>query len=99
LRVAGVAQAWRMSLAEVGIVYGTVPFIWMTMLPSRRADRVSLVPLRDLVTIFAHGPLTAAVQIVGNLLVLAALGFSPRCGSRRWPRRHGSWRSRRPAQS
>ena len=33
------------------------------------------MPLRDLVTIFAHGPLTAAVQIVGNLLVLAALGF------------------------
>jgi glycopeptide antibiotics resistance protein len=47
----------------------------MTMLPSRQADRVSLVPLRDLVTIFAHGPLTAAVQIVGNLLVLAALRF------------------------
>src|SRR5436190_7492958 len=36
-RVAGVAQAWRMSLAEVGIVYGTAPWIWMTMLPSRRA--------------------------------------------------------------
>jgi hypothetical protein len=74
-RIAGVAQAWRMSLAEVGIVYGTAPWIWMTMLPSRQADRVSLVPLRDLATIFAHGPLTAAVQIVGNLLVLAALGF------------------------
>src|SRR5436309_2533146 len=35
-RVAGVAHAWRMSLAEVGIVYGTAPWIWMTMLPSRR---------------------------------------------------------------
>jgi hypothetical protein len=39
------------SLAEVGIVYGTVPFVWMTMLPGSRAGevsgRVSLVPLRS----------------------------------------------------
>ena len=25
--------AWRMSLAEVGMVYGTVPFVWMTLMP------------------------------------------------------------------
>jgi glycopeptide antibiotics resistance protein len=36
---------------------------------------VSLVPLRDLLTILAGGPLTVTVQIVGNLLVFAALGF------------------------
>jgi hypothetical protein len=73
------AWAWRMSLAEVGIVYGTVPWVWMIMLPGDRAgavpDRVSLVPLRDLLTIFAGGPLTATGQVVGNLLVFAALGF------------------------
>ena len=61
-----------MSLAEVGMVYGTVPFVWMTLMPGSGAGivpgRVSLVPLRDLVTM---GPL----GIVGNLLVLAALGF------------------------
>jgi glycopeptide antibiotics resistance protein len=71
--------AWRMSLAEVGIVYGTVPWVWMTMLPDRRAGavpgRVSLVPLQDLLTILADGPLRATGQIVGNLLVFAALGF------------------------
>ncbi|WCN79411.1 VanZ family protein [Micromonospora sp. LH3U1] len=72
--------AWRKSLAEVGIVYGTVPWVWMIMLPGEGAGgvpgRVSLVPLRDLVTIFADGgPLTATVQVVGNLLVFAALGF------------------------
>jgi hypothetical protein len=71
--------AWRMSLAEVGIVYGTVPPVWMIMLPGARAGavrgRVSLVPLRDLYTILAGGPLTATGQIVGNLLVFAALGF------------------------
>lgn len=74
------AWGWRMSLAEVGIVYGTVPWVWMIMLPGSRAGavpgRVSLVPLRDLLTIFADGgPLTVTGQVVGNLLVFAALGF------------------------
>ncbi|WP_249714632.1 VanZ family protein [Rhizomonospora bruguierae] len=69
-----------MSLAEVGIVYGTVPWVWMIMLPGGQAGaapgRMSLVPLRDLLTILTDGgPPTAAVQIVGNLLVFAALGF------------------------
>jgi glycopeptide antibiotics resistance protein len=73
------ARAWRTSLAEVAIVYGTVPWIWMIMLPGGRAGavpaRVSLVPLRDLLTILASGPVTATGQVVGNLLVFAALGF------------------------
>ncbi|MEV5545958.1 VanZ family protein [Streptomyces sp. NPDC052309] len=71
-RAAGVASAWRTSLAEVGMVHGTVPFLWMTMMPGAGAGvvpgRVSLVPLRDLVTM---GP----VGLVGNLLIFAALGF------------------------
>ena len=66
------AWAWRRSLAEVGIVYGTVPWVWMTMLPGSRAGevpgRVSLVPLLDLLTMDRG-------QVVGNLLVFAALGF------------------------
>jgi hypothetical protein len=72
-RAAGAASPWRTSLAEVGLVHGTVPFVWMTMMPGG-ADpdtvpaRVSLVPLRDLVTM---GPL----GIAGNLLIFAALGF------------------------
>ncbi len=64
--------AWRRSLAEVGIVYGTVPWVWMTMLPGSRAGevpgRVSLVPLVDLLAMDRG-------QVVGNLLVFAALGF------------------------
>ena len=67
----GGALAWRRSLAEVGIVYGTVPLVWLTMQPGSGAGtvpaRVSLVPLRDLFTM-------SAVQVVGNLLVFAALG-------------------------
>ncbi|GAA4459826.1 VanZ family protein [Phytohabitans houttuyneae] len=74
------AWAWRMSLAEVGIVYGTVPWVWMIMLPGEKAGevsgRLSLVPLRDLVTIVSDGgPVTLVGQVVGNLLVFAALGF------------------------
>jgi glycopeptide antibiotics resistance protein len=78
-RVGGTTSGWRMALAEVGIVYGTVPLVWMIMLPGSQAGavpgRVSLVPSRDLVTIIAAGPLTAMGQVVGNLLVFAALGF------------------------
>ncbi|MFC7530890.1 VanZ family protein [Actinoplanes sp. GCM10030250] len=72
------AQTWRRALAEVGIVYGTVPWVWMIMLPGDRAGevpgRVSLVPLRDLLTVLAAGPLTVIAQVGGNLLVFAALG-------------------------
>lgn len=71
-RAAGVPRAWRMSLAEVGMVHGTVPFVWLTMMPGAGAGvvpgRFSLVPLRDLVTMGTLG-------IVGNLLVFASLGF------------------------
>ncbi|MFF7471738.1 VanZ family protein [Streptomyces sp. NPDC008092] len=71
-RAAGDASAWRTSLAEVGMVHGTVPFVWLTMMPGEGAGtapaRVSLVPLRDLVTMGTLG-------IVGNLLVFASLGF------------------------
>ncbi|MFJ6940170.1 VanZ family protein [Streptomyces sp. NPDC101132] len=71
-RAAGVEGAWRRSLAEVGMVHGTVPFLWLTLMPGGAAGtvpgRVSLVPLRDLVTMGTLG-------IAGNLLVFASLGF------------------------
>jgi hypothetical protein len=75
----GTTWAWRRSVAEVGMVHGTVPWVWMIMLPGSRAGtgpgRVSLVPLRDLATVLASNPTTATVQVVGNMLVFAALGF------------------------
>jgi len=71
-RAADHTSAWRRSLAEVGMVYGTVPFVWMTLMPGSGAGivpgRVSLVPLQDLLTM-------GSVGIGGNLLVFAALGF------------------------
>jgi len=69
---AGVRSPWRMSLADVGIVYGTVPWVWLTLQPGSGAGtvpgRTSLEPLQDL-------PTMDTVQVVGNLLVFAALGF------------------------
>ncbi|MFD9247090.1 VanZ family protein, partial [Streptomyces sp. NPDC059556] len=64
-RAAGRAPAWRMSLAEVGMVHGTVPFLWLTLMagaaPGIAPARVSLVPVRVLVTMGTLG-------IVGKLL-------------------------------
>jgi hypothetical protein len=75
----GAPSPWRRSLAEVGIVYGTVPWVWMILLPNGGAAepraRLNLVPMRDLLDVVADGPWTATVQIVGNLLVFASFGF------------------------
>ncbi|NUT96584.1 MAG: VanZ family protein [Saccharothrix sp.] len=67
--------AWRMSSAEVGMVYGTVPMVWLTLMPGAGAGlvpgRLSLVPFQDLITMTPLG-------IIGNLLIFAALGsFAP----------------------
>ena len=66
------SSAWRKSLAEVGILYGTLPWLWLTMLPAGSGHAVhgsvSLVPLEDLATMPTY-------QIAGNLLVFVALGF------------------------
>jgi glycopeptide antibiotics resistance protein len=62
----------RDALAEVAIVYWTLPLVWMTLLPGSHAfgapGRVSLVPFRDLLS-------DSPPQIVGNLLLFAVLGF------------------------
>jgi hypothetical protein len=69
---AGRRWAWRASAAEVGIVWGTVPAVWLTMVPGPGVGTdpgaVSLEPFTDLHTM-------STVQVVGNLLLFAALGF------------------------
>jgi hypothetical protein len=70
----------RRSLSEVGMVAGTLPWICLTLTPVAAPGGVRLVPLRDLRDQLA-APATAAVQITGNLLVLAAFGF---CAAARW---------------
>jgi hypothetical protein len=74
--------ARRWALAEVGMVAGTVPWLWMILTPAAHARGLHLVPLVDLVQVLAGDGPTAVVQVVGNLLVFAAFGcFAPR----RWP--------------
>ncbi|MFD7311621.1 VanZ family protein [Promicromonospora sp. NPDC059942] len=69
------ARAWRHSVAEVGMVVGTAPWVWMILTPRPGERGLSLVPLQDLADQLS-GPVPAAVvQVGGNLLVLAALGF------------------------
>ena len=68
-------RAWRYSVAEVGMVAGTVPWVWMILTPKPGDRALSLVPFRDLAAQL-DGPVAGAVvQVGGNLLVLAALGF------------------------
>ncbi|WP_439657299.1 VanZ family protein [Lentzea sp. HUAS TT2] len=66
---------WRTALADVGMVYGTLPWVWIIMLPGEEpgvAGKLSLVPFADILDLAAHGDVG---QIVGNMLVFAALGF------------------------
>ncbi|KJK50718.1 teicoplanin resistance protein VanZ [Lentzea aerocolonigenes] len=70
-KVTGAAHPWRTAVAEVGLVYGTVPWVWMTLLPGNEPGKhgvVTLVPLADLLS-WDRG------QIIGNLLIFAPLGF------------------------
>lgn len=68
----GVALRW--SLAEVGVVAGTLPWLGLVLAPGTGGRRLALVPFRDLVDLFGAGPATVVVQVGGNLLVLAAFG-------------------------
>jgi VanZ family protein len=65
--------AWRSAAADVGLVLGTAPWIWMTMTPTGQVGGLQLVPFRDLADVLSGGDTT--VQVVGNLFVFAALGF------------------------
>src|SRR5512139_2609691 len=75
-------EAWRRSVAEVGAVAGTLPWVWMILTPRAAPRQVDLTPLHDLVDLVTGPPAHAVVQVVGNLLVFAALGFFAPV---RWP--------------
>jgi VanZ like family len=65
-------RAGRYGVAEVLLVAGTLPWLWMVLTPDAAGSRrLSLVPLRDLLTLTAGDVVT---QVGGNLLVFAALG-------------------------
>lgn len=64
----------RTAVADVVMVAGTAPWIWMTLTPEADFGTVSLIPFGDLFTLLRGSAETAFVQIGGNLLVFAALG-------------------------
>jgi hypothetical protein len=65
---------WRPALADVGMVAGTLPWLWLT-LSSRPGPRVViLMPGRDLAAQVAEGMPNLVIQVTGNLLVFAAVG-------------------------
>ncbi|MEU8194757.1 VanZ family protein [Microbispora amethystogenes] len=64
----------RTAVADVAMVAGTAPWIWMILTPGT-GQGVQVVPLVDLADQITRMPPGAAfVQIGGNLLVFAALG-------------------------
>ncbi len=67
--------AVRRALAATTMVVWTLPWLVLVLTPLHARREVRLAPLRDLVEILADRPLTAFFQIVGNLLVFAAVGF------------------------
>ncbi|MEU7986754.1 VanZ family protein [Streptosporangium canum] len=76
----------RTAVADVVMVVGTAPWIWMILTPGAGGSGLSLIPLRDLWTVLQGPAETAFVQVGGNLLVFAALGAmlpvrSARCAS------------------
>ncbi len=74
-RRVGAPGARRRSIAEVGLVVGTAPWLVALFTPQDVRRSASLIPLRDLATLLAGSPGTAIAQIVGNLVVLVAVGF------------------------
>lgn len=67
--------AWARSLAEAGMVAGTLPWMWVVFSPGPGPRQVHLLPLRDLVGQVGEGIGFVTVQVIGNLLVFAPLGF------------------------
>ncbi len=69
------SRSRREALAEVGLLCWTLPFLGMLFTPQGTPRSVDLVPLHDLPSWFSSDPGTAAAQLVGNLAVLAGVGF------------------------
>lgn len=55
------------------MLVGTAPWLWMILTPTGGAGGLQLVPLRDLLDVLRGGD--TLVQLVGNLLAFAAVGF------------------------
>ncbi|MGM7645991.1 VanZ family protein [Nocardia sp. JW2] len=77
------------SLTEVGIVAGTLPWVWMILTPTGGTRTVSVVPLRDLAATLRELSFDTVVQIGANTAMFVPLGFLLPL---RFPRFAGTWR-------
>jgi len=68
------SHALRTAVTEVGMIAGTVPWLWMILTPLPEPRHLHLIPLVDLWNQFQH-PVAVFFQVVGNLLVFSAFGF------------------------
>jgi hypothetical protein len=65
----------RYAIAEVGMVFGTLPWLYLTLRPDPDGmNLVFVVPFQDLADLASRGIVDLVTQTVGNLLVFAALG-------------------------
>jgi len=83
----GRTDALRRTVAEVGMVAGTVPWLWMILTPIPGEGLVHLVPFEDLAGQLERPLSWVFFQVTGNLLVFAAFGL---LAPVRWP--IGPWR-------
>ncbi|MCD0442539.1 VanZ family protein [Glycomyces sp. A-F 0318] len=67
--------AWRFSVAEVGAVFGTLPWLFLVLTPRGGDGGVQPVPFADLVDLASADPRTIVEQLVGNLLLFLLAGF------------------------
>ncbi|GAA2141233.1 VanZ family protein [Glycomyces algeriensis] len=67
--------AWRFSVAEVGAVAGTLPWLFLVLTPRGGDGGVQLVPFADLIDLAGADPRTIIEQLVGNMLLFFLAGL------------------------
>ncbi|MFC9896281.1 VanZ family protein [Nocardia sp. NPDC127579] len=78
--------AFRHTVAEAGMLGGTLPWVWMILTPAEGERQLILVPLRDLFETIAEASANTVIQVAANLILFLPLGFLlplrfPRCAS------------------
>jgi len=66
--------AWRFSVAEVGAVAGTLPWLFLVLTPRGGSGGLQPVPFADLIELASADPRTIIEQLVGNLLLFFLAG-------------------------
>ncbi|MEV0292759.1 VanZ family protein [Nocardia sp. NPDC050710] len=68
-------EALRSTIAELGILLGTLPWVWMILTPVHGERHVILLPLKDLIETLADASTNTVVQVGANLVLFVPLGF------------------------